>query len=146
MVAAFSLYENRRNNRISAEPVIVSLEIESPTEYRFEIINKGKGTAFFENVEYFANLKPIDRELFSGAVMEMLTKEGIQASLTTTKPGHKCVMASGETIVLGSITFKPEDAVKFRKMDKEFGVRITYKSAHGYKKIWASNDELTKIV
>lgn len=142
LVSVYTLYESRKNNRISEEPVLVGHECESQTTYRYEITNKGKGTAFFEKVEYFMNLRPLEEKSFRDAVRETLTEEEIRAESTITQLGQKGVMAPGETIVLGSISFSAEDAVKFKKMDKAFAVRITYKSAHGDKKIWASNDGL----
>ncbi len=145
LVSVYSLYESRRNNRINQEPVLAGHESESQTAYRYEITNKGNGTAFFEKVEYFLNLQPLDNKSFRDAVRETLTKEEIRAELTITHLGQKGVMSPGETIVLGSILFPAEDAIKFQNIGKEFAVRITYKSSHGDKKVWASNDELQEI-
>jgi len=55
-------------------------------------------------------------------------------------------MAAGEELCLGRIIFTTQDADKFHGIDDaEFAVRITYKSSHGERKVWDSDDRLLNI-
>lgn len=145
-VSGYSVYENRRNNRIGQAPALVGHENESPTEYSYFIQNKGNGPAFLEKVEYFLNLQPLDDKPLREAVREVLINKGIRFQSTITHLAQEGIMAAGEEICLGRIVFFPEDADKFQSIDDaEFAVRITYKSSYGERKVWASDDRLQNI-
>lgn len=72
VISGYSVYENRRNNRIGQAPALMGHENESPTEYSYFIKNKGNGPAFFEKVEYFLNLRPLDDKPLREVVREVL--------------------------------------------------------------------------
>ena len=146
LISGYSVYENRRNNRIGQAPALMGHENESPTEYSYVIKNKGNGPAYFEKVEYFLNLQPLDDKPLREAVREVLSDKGMRFQSTITHLAQKGVMAAGEEIILGRILFLPEDAEKFQGIDDaEFAVRITYKTSHGETKVWASDDRLQNI-
>jgi hypothetical protein len=146
LVSTYSVYESRKSNRIGHEPVLVGHESESPTEYCYEIKNKGNGSAFFEKVEYFLNLQSLKDKSLKEAIREVLTKNGIRCQTTITNLGQESVMAPGETIVLAKIMLSLEETSKFEAItDAKFAVRILYKSAHGNRKVWASDDRLLNV-
>lgn len=144
-VAAYSVYESRRHNRVSQIPALVGNEFETGNSYAYEVANKGNGHAFFERVEYFQNCRPLEPGDFRDAVRTALDQAGIQAlEVATTRLADNSVLAPGETVVIGKIIFSPDSAPKFVAMrqETEFDLRITYTSAHGTRKIWTSNDDL----
>ncbi len=118
LISWYSVYENRRNNRIGQTPALMGHEIESPTEYSYVIQNKGTGPAYFEKVEYFLNLQPLDDKPLREAVREVLAKKRIRFHQSTiTQLAQKAVMVAGEEILLGRILFLREDGEKFQGID-----------------------------
>ena len=144
LISGYSVYENRKNNRIGHKPTIVSHENNTPTEHSYSIQNKGNGSAYFEKVEYFLNLEPLKNKSLSEAVEEVFAAKGVRYKITITHLGQKGVMAPGEEIVIGKIIVHPEDVRKVQGIDNQakFDIRITYKSIYGEPTVWASDDRL----
>ncbi|EMP57376.1 hypothetical protein MSNKSG1_02108 [Marinobacter santoriniensis NKSG1] len=145
VTSAYSIYETRRNNRLGQSPTIVGHENESPTEYSYSITNKGNGPAYFEKVQYFLNLQPIEDKPLGEYLKEILNKNEIRYSSSITNLGQKSVMAAGEVITLAKIAFPAEDSEKFQNLDQEFSVRIVYNSLHGDEQVWCSDSRLENI-
>lgn len=146
VVSVYSVYESRKNNLLSQEPHIVAHEIESESEYRFQITNKGGGPAFFEKVEYFNELEKLEGEDFRLSIREVLIKNGIKFKSTIVKFGAETVMAPGETFVIIKLEVHHGDTKKMRELPNAvFGVKIHYKSLHGKSKVWV-NDERIKFI
>lgn len=145
LASAYSIFEARRNNRLGQSPVIVGHESEGPTEYSFSISNKGSGPAYFEKVQYFLNLQPIEDKPIRESIREILHNNKIRHNSSITNLGQKTVIAAGEEITLAKIAFRQEDSEKFQNLDQELAVRIVYRSSHGEEKVWSSDSRLENI-
>ena len=146
LASAYSVYETRKHNRLSQDPVIVANEKESDTGYIYEITNKGSGPAYFYSVDSFFNLEKLVDSTLRERVRENLTERGIRFKSTFTTLGQETVMAAGETIELANIEIHPDDTEKMKNIeDSVFGLRIKYKSSHGVEKIWVSDERLRNI-
>ncbi len=146
LASAYSVYETRKNNRISQDPVIVANEKESETSYVYEITNKGNGPAYFISVDCFFNLKKLEESTLRDRVRNHLTENDIRFNSSFTTLAQETVMAPGETIELVNILIHPDDAVKMQQIeDSVFGTRIKYKSSHGVEKVWVSDERLRNI-
>ncbi len=139
----YSVVESRRNNRASHRPAIVGHEINGIDEYQYEITNKGTGPAFFKSVEWFWDKKPLEGESIVESVREVLQNHGVPSNQSITDLGQQSILSTGETIILGSITIKPEHIPIIHKIqEKGFGVRIIYESGFGEEYTFVSDDDL----
>jgi hypothetical protein len=146
LASAYSVYETRKYNRISQDPVIVANEKESEISYVYEITNKGNGPAYFTSVDSFFNLKKLEGSTLREKVLAHITEKGIRFKSTFTTLGQETVLAPGETVEIANITLHPDDAGKIQQIeDSVFGVRIKYKSSHGVEKVWVSDERLRNI-
>src|SRR5690606_25283657 len=145
VASAYSVYETRRNNRLGQAPAIVGHEHESPTESSYLIKNKGNGPAYFQQVQYFLNLQPVENKSLGEIVRDVLNRNEVRHSSSITNLAQKGVLAAGEEILIAKIAFPPEDAEKFQNLGQEFAIRIVYKSLHGDEEVWSSDDRLEDI-
>lgn len=142
-ISALSVIENRRNNRIGQSAEVRGHSIEDPAGFSYEIQNKGKGPAYFTKVEYFLDQKPLQGISLRDTLAKVLSQAGISYKLSVTHPAQGGVMQAGETIQLVKISVSLEDAAKLKAIPSErFGVRITYRSAHGKTREWSTDDQL----
>ena len=145
-VSIYSVFESRKNNILSHEPHIVAHEVEGDTEYIYQITNKGGGPAFFEKVDYYFNLEKLGGENFRGAIKEVLKNHSIRHESTIMRFGDRTIMAPGETFEIIKMHIHSEDKEKMNLLPNTvFGVKISYKSAHGKRKTWV-NDERIKFI
>lgn len=144
--SVYSVYESRKNNRITSEPYLVAHESEGDTEYSYEITNKGGGPAFFIDAEYFVNLKKVDANKFRESIKEVLQMHGVRFESSIMKLGKETIMAPGETFILAKISIRPEDTEKMKTIPNAvIGIRVKYKSAHGKMKAWVSDERINNI-
>jgi hypothetical protein len=144
LLSAYSLVESARVARASQLAVLLSAETDGNEEYIYEIVNKGNGPAFFQSIEYFQNFEKLENKTFGDAIREVIGKAGIRCKVSTSHPAQKGVMAPGEAITLVRLTFAEDQREKVAALQRsQFGVRITYRSAFGGKKIFAINDKLS---
>lgn len=144
-LSAFAFAENRRNNRIGQAPALFANEVDDPAGYSYAIQNKGGGPAMFERVEYFLDGKPLDTSL-SEAIRKELASAGIRCRLSVTQPAQENVLQAGEQIMLVQIAVNEADAAKLKAIpSNRLGVRITFKSVHGKRRVWASDDGLRNL-
>jgi hypothetical protein len=143
LISAFSFLESRRNNRVGHAPALLSNETETPTGYTYSIQNKGRGPAYFEKIEYFIDKQPLGDRSLREVIAKVLTENGVRCELSVTRPAQQNVMQASEQIVLVAVSVRPEDSAKLKAISADrFGVRITFRSAHGKRIVWASDDHL----
>lgn len=143
LLAAFTFAENRRNNRLGKVPTLLGSEVEDPAGYSYSIQNKGSGPAWFEKVEYFLDGKPLRDTNLTDTVRKELADAGIRCQLSVTQPAQENVLQAGEQITLVKIVAHAADAQKLKAIpSSRLGVRITFKSVHGKRHTWASDDSL----
>ena len=143
MISLFAFLENRRNNRIGLAPTLIGHEKQGLSEYSYSIQNKGRGPAYFTKVEYFLDQKPLNDTSLRDAIAKMLAEHAVRANFSVTHPAQQNVMQPGEELMLAKIGVIKEDAEKFAAIPSgRIAVRITFKSGHGKKAVWASDDRL----
>lgn len=141
LASAFSIYESRKNNRISSTPFLMGQEFTHLTSYEYWIANKGKGVAVFDSVEYFYKNEQCKYDDLKESVEGALKKHGVSHQLTSTRLGDKIVMDAGERILIARILFPETEAVKFQEaLDVDMNIRIKYHSSHGEMKVFNTND------
>lgn len=145
-LSIYSVIESHRNNRASHCPTIVGHETKGMSEYKYEIINKGNGPAFFKSVEWFWDGKPLKDKSITEAVREIVHSYGLPPTQLVTELGQNSVLGTGEKLVLGSIAITPEHVPIIKEIEKKgFAVRIAYESAFGEQFVFASDDALKNI-
>lgn len=121
-------------------------ETKALDEYKYEIINKGNGPAFFKSVEWFWDGEPLGEKSISEAVGEVVQSYGLPPTQVITELGQNSVLGKGERLVLGSIAIGPQYIPIIREIEnKGFGVRIVYESEFREQFVFASTDELKSI-
>lgn len=94
-------------------------------------------------MEYFLDGKALGETNLTDAIRKVLVEAGIRCQLSVTQPAQENVLQAGEQITLVKIVAHAADAQKLKAIPStRLGVKITFKSVHGKRHTWASDDSL----
>ena len=144
-LSIYSVIESRKANRVSEEPHLAGHKNEGNNYFCFELKNKGKGPAIFDNVETYYNNERTGEKLKT-----LIDKalDGIRCKYSVMELGGNNIMGAGEVYKLLDITeIHKEDIEKLKDImeTSEIDLKVIYKNAYGNMKSWATNDNLIKI-
>lgn len=141
-VARKNYVEIQRLNRLSHKAVLAANEVKGFDEYRYEIINKGNDTAYFESVEWFWLNRPIDADRVVSVIHDYVHENGLPPTQTVAELGNNSVMSAGEKITIVSIKIKVEHIPIIQKLEMEggLGLRIKYRYGFGEVDVFTSDN------
>jgi len=124
------------------EPHISPSAVKSATQYAYSIDNKGGGPALITMVEYYVNQINLPKDAFEKELSTVVNGLGIPNSKSLTTLGNNSVVGAGESIQLLAITCLVNHATYIQQLDDAIKLRVViqYKSVHGKKKTFDSDD------
>jgi hypothetical protein len=124
------------------EPHISGSVCKASNNYSYSICNKGGGPALIQKTNYYLNKQDLPKDEFEKKIKIVIESLSVPHSQSITTLGDKSIIGAGETTDLLAIVSHVHHPTFIPQLNEMMNLRIViqYKSVHGKKKVFDSDD------